>query len=36
MSSDVSAIVTLRIDDKHTTLYIPKVSVYKQPKPYLG
>lgn len=36
MPSDVSAIATLRIDDKHTTLYVPKVSVYKQPKPYLG
>lgn len=36
MSSDVSAIATLRIDDKHTTLYAPKVSIYKQPKPYLG
>ena len=34
--STVSAIVTVRIGDKSTPLYMPEVKIYKQPKPYLG
>lgn len=34
--STVSAIATVRIGDKGTTLYMPEVKIYKQPKPYLG
>ena len=34
--SSVSAIVTVRVGSKSTTIYAPKIQVYKQPKPYLG
>lgn len=34
--SSVSAILTIRVGSKSTTIYSPKISVYKQPKPYIG
>lgn len=33
---EVSSIVTFNIDNKNVTLYMPKISIYEQPRPYIG